>query len=201
MHTYGLQLIIGTDKRNPVFTVHKKEDTNEIYVFYGGALLEVISNKKDNPELKLMLARLYKANVKVKALIENFGYSYPTIRRWAEALKSGDAERLRDALSGQGAPKKLTKEIEVFARVRFLDIYAHNKRSYSSKIRQEIQEIFKKTISRETLRPLFKELKQWWPDKLTRTIPAQLRAAGTSEEVISSLHLESSTKKNPQPLL
>lgn len=85
MHNYGLQLIIGTDKRNPVFTVHKKEDTNEIYVFYGGALLEVVSNKKDNPELKLMLARLYKANVKIKALIENFGgYSYSTIRRWAE---------------------------------------------------------------------------------------------------------------------
>ena len=100
----GLQLIIGTDKRNPVFSIYKKEETNQVYVFYGEALLEVVHNTKDNPELKLLIARLYKAKVKVKTLIEYFGYSYPTIRRWSEALKSGDMERLYVALSGQGAP-------------------------------------------------------------------------------------------------
>ena len=32
----GLQLIIGVDKRNPVFSIYKNELTHEVYVFYGG---------------------------------------------------------------------------------------------------------------------------------------------------------------------
>ena len=128
--------------------------------FTGGELLEVVADKKDNPELKLMLARLYKAKVKVKSLIAHFGYSYPTIRRWAAALKSGDMDRLYVALSGQGAPKKVTREIDAYIRVRFKSIYEQNKYSYSAQIRKEIQEVFGKQVCAETLRPLFGELRQ-----------------------------------------
>jgi transposase len=160
----GLQAIIGTDKKNPVFTVCRREDPDtgkkEVYVYYGHLLLEVIEDRPDNPELKLMLARLYNARVKAKSLIEHFGYSYPTLKRWSEALKSGDAERLVDALSGQGAPKKVTVEIESFVSHSFDSIYRDNKYSYSAEMRKEIKEVFGVGISAETLRPLLKELKE-----------------------------------------
>lgn len=158
----GLQFIIGTDKRNPVFSIYRKKESKEIYVFYGASLMQVIKDLPDNPELKIMLAQMYNAKVNASHLIRHFGYSYPTLKRWGEALKSGSAEELVRALSGQGAPRKLTKEIEGFVRVRFAEIYRRNKYTYSSVIREEIEEIFKVSLSSETLRPLFTKLKADW---------------------------------------
>jgi len=155
----GLQLIIGTDKRNPVFSLYRKADPPEVYVFFGGALLEVLKDDRDNPELKMLLGRLYNAKVKVKSLEKEFGYSYPTIRRFGDALKSGNAERMIRAFSGQGAPRKITHEIETYIRRRFGDIYRGNKYSYSQSIRDELKEIFDLEVTAETIRPLVKELK------------------------------------------
>ena len=82
------------------------------------------------------------------------------MKRWGDALKSGDADRLVAALSGQGAPRKLTPEILSFIKVRFIQIYQENHYNYSIIIRKEIKEIFGKEISSESLRPLFKELRR-----------------------------------------
>lgn len=155
----SLQLIIGIDKRNPLFTIFRDTKKNEIHIYYGGLLYEVIEDKKDNPEYKIMLARLYNAGVCVKSLIESFGYSYPTIQRFGMALKSGDPEKLHQALSGQGAQKKLTPEIVSFVIHDFAHVYARNKYSYSSEIRKDIKKVYKISISSETLRPLLGDLK------------------------------------------
>lgn len=155
----SLQTIIGIDKRNPLFTIFRDTRKHEIHIYYGGLLYEVIEDKKDNPEFKLMLARLYNAGVCVKSLIENFGYSYPTIQRWGVALKSGDPEKLYQAMSGQGAQKKLTPEVISFVIHDFEHIYPMNKYSYSKEIRQDIKKVYKLSISAETLRPLLRDLK------------------------------------------
>lgn len=155
----ALQTIIGIDKRNPLFTIFRDSQKHEIHIYYGGLLHEVIKDKKDNPEIKLMLARLFNAGVNVKSLIANFGYSYPTIKRWGDALKSGDPEKLYQALSGQGAQKKLTPEIISFVIHDFEHIYPRNKYSYSKEIRQDIKKIYKISISAETLRSLLGDLK------------------------------------------
>ena len=112
------------------------------------------------PEYKLLIARLYNAGVKAKSITEKFGTARTTMKRWGDALKSGDADRLVAALSGQGAPRKLTPEILSFIKVRFLQIYQENHYNYSIIIRKEIKEIFGKEISSESLRPLFKELRR-----------------------------------------
>jgi transposase len=156
----SLQQLIGVDKRNPLFTIFRETTKNEIHIYYGGILYEVIADKKDNPEYKIMLARLYNSGVKVKSLIECFGYSYPTIKRWGEALKSGDPEKLYYALSGQGGRKKLTPEIISFAIHDFEEIYPTDKYTYSKKIRNNIKKIYKVEISSECLRPIFNELKE-----------------------------------------
>jgi len=155
-----LQSIIGTDRKNPYFTVLKDTKNRALYVYFGACLMEIISDKPDNPNLKHLIARLFNAGVKRKNLIKNFGYSYGAMKRWAEALKTGDAQIIVHALAGQGAPKKLTTEIRSFAAHRFKSEYAENKYSYSQIIRDEIAEIFQIDISSETLRPLFNELKE-----------------------------------------
>jgi len=161
-----LQLIIGVDKNNPNFTIYRDSQAKEIHVYIGLALLEIIPDKKDDPNLKFLLARLFNANVNRRRLTETFGYSYHTMQRWGEAIKSGDAERMVRALGGQGAPRKLTKEIEGYIAHRFKSIYAVNKRSYSQEIRDEIKKVFQVEIAPETLRVLFGTLKeQYYQEK------------------------------------
>ena len=158
--TVPLQRLIGVDKKNPYFSICRDaSNPGKIYVYFGAALMEVIAEDTSNPEFKLLIARLYNAGVKAKSITEKFGIARTTMKRWGDALKSGDTDRLMAALSGQGAPRKLTAEILSFIKVRFLQIYQENHYNYSIIIRKEIKEIFGKEISSESLRPIFKELR------------------------------------------
>ena len=161
----GLQYIIGVDKRNPYFSVYKDQEQKEIHIYYGASLLDVIKDNKDSAELKYMLARLYNAGVKVKSLIEYFGFSYPTYKRWGEALKSGDAEKIYYAFSGQGGNKKLTPDIVSFIIHDFSHVYPRNKSSYSKEIREDIKDVYGIDISAECIRPTLKKLKEKYYSK------------------------------------
>jgi transposase len=163
-----LQEIIGVDKKNPNFTLCRNEtDPGKLYVFFGAVLLEIVPDDKKEPEFKLMIARLYNSGIKAKELTKVFGIAYTTMKRWGDALKSGDPELLVNALSGQGPPKKLTPEIRGYINVRFPTIYRETHYDYSAKIRKEIKEVFNIDISSETLRPIFKELKEQLKEKGT----------------------------------
>lgn len=160
-----LQMVIGVDKRNPLFTIFRDPQRKEILIYYGGILYEVIADKKDDPQMKIMLARLYNGGVSVTKLVEKFGYSYPTIKRWGDALKSGDKEKLFYALEGRGGRKKLNPEIISFIIHDFEHIYPRNKYTYSKEIRKDIKQVFKVDISAESIRPLLGELKKAYKEK------------------------------------
>ena len=164
----NLQAIIGTDKKNPNFTVFRNKKERTIDVYFGTTLFSVVADSPDNPNLKLLIAQLFISGIKKKSLTEHFGYSYNAMKRWSDAMNSGDAETLVNALSGQGAPKKLTVEIKSFASHRFKSIYKTNKYTYSKEIRAEINEIFNIDLSRESLRPLFSELKKKYFSELKK---------------------------------
>jgi hypothetical protein len=156
-----LQKVIGVDKKNPYFTIC--QDTCipcNLHVFFGAALMEVVPADKENPEFKLLIARLYNSGIRVKSITDVFGTARTTMKRWGDALKSADAECLSRALSGPGAPRKLTAEIRSFIQVRFRKIYQETRYNYSALIREEIKEIFGEDISSESLRPIFNELKK-----------------------------------------
>jgi transposase len=165
-----LQSIIGTDSRNPHYSVLKDKNKNELYIYFGNALIEKVPDIKDSPQIKHLIGRLYNANVKAKGLTDHFGYSFQTIKRWGDAIKSGNMEDIYRAFEGQGAPKKLTKEIESFIIHEFDYIYPQNKYSYSKEIREDIKKVFKVEISSETLRPLFKRMKEEFKRKETELI-------------------------------
>lgn len=161
----GLQYLVGVNKRNPYFSVYRDNEQKEIHVYYGASLLDVLKDSKDNAALKYMLARLYNAGVKTKSLIEHFGYSYPTYKRWGEALKSGDAEKIYLAFSGQGGNKKLTPDIVSFIIHDFSHVYPRNKNSYSKEIREDIKDVYGIDISPECIRPTLKMLKERYHSK------------------------------------
>jgi len=105
-----------------------------------------------------VVARLYNAKVKVKSLCEAFGVDRKTMKAWGDALKSGDPDKLVRVF--QGRNRKLTTEIEAYVRMRFPSVYAQTRYEYSKRIRKEVRDVFGQGLSAETLRPLFKELKQ-----------------------------------------
>jgi len=157
--TLALEPLLGTDKRNPVFSVYRNRDENNLYLYYGLELLEIIPDQPNHPRLKLMVAQLFNARVKGITLTEVFGFDRKTIKSWADALLSGDPERLVRVLEGRSARRKLTTEVKAFVKFRFQAIYPDDKATYSKRIREEIAEVFSVSLSSEALRPLFNECK------------------------------------------
>jgi len=155
-----LQPILGTDKRNPIFSVYRQEgEVPSLHVYYGAELLEIVPEDRQHPAFKLLVGRLHNAGVKGLALQQNFGVDRKTIQRWGRALQSGDPQQLVQALAGRGGQRKLTSEIRGFVTLRFPEIYGHSRSGYSQRLRAEIQAVFGVTLSGECLRPFLKPLK------------------------------------------
>jgi hypothetical protein len=60
------QLILGTDKRNPLFTVYAREedeDEEQLHVYYGLELLEVVPAERNAASFKMLVGRLYNAGL------------------------------------------------------------------------------------------------------------------------------------------
>ena len=178
-----LQEILGTDKSNPIFTLSADPELpGKIFVFFGMALLEVVDDDPNSATCKLLLARLYNAGVKPQHLIKTFSISYTSLRRWGEALKSGDDEKLISVLAGRQHPRKLTPEILSFSKNRFSAIYSENHYSYSKVIRQEILDTFDVNICGESLRPHFA---QWIHEISISTAVINVSADSTSHQTES----------------
>ena len=155
-----LQQILGTNKKNRTFSVHKHSVTGNLHVYYGLELFEVVPDDREDTRFKIMVAHLRNAGAKLTELQQAFDVDPRVVNVWSDALKSGDAERLAKALAGQKGGRKLTPQIAHYIRVRFPVVYSDDRYTYSSKIRCEVEAIFDTNLCGETLRPLFKELKE-----------------------------------------
>ena len=118
--TFTGQLILGTDKRNPLFTVyaHEEGQGEQLHVYYGLELLEVVSADRNEPNFKMLVGRLYNAGVSLRVLQQTFQADGKTIQRWGRALRSHHAEELIRVLEGRRASRKLSAEIKAYVRVR-----------------------------------------------------------------------------------
>ena len=155
-----LQPILGTSPKNMVFSVHQNRQTQQYHVYYGLELFDVVPSDKEDTRFKLMVAHMHIIGFALTALQSAFAVDPRTIKKWSTALRSGSAQKLQKALIGLGSNRKLTEPIQQFVRMRFEEIYPQDRYRYSSKIREEIKQVFNEEISSETLRGLFKELKE-----------------------------------------
>jgi hypothetical protein len=160
--TYTGQLILGTDKRNPLFTVYtqEEEEQEQLHVYYGMELLEIVSADPQEPSFKMLVGRLYNAGVGLRVLEQTFQSAAKTIRRWGRALRSRNAEELVRVLEGHRAGRKLTPEIKAYVRARWPDLAREGLYAIGKRLRGEIKSVFKVELSQETLRPLLAELKR-----------------------------------------
>jgi transposase len=156
------QLILRTDKRNPLFTVYvdAEGDQERLHVHYGLELLEVVSADRNDPSFETLVGRLHNAGVSLRVLLQTFQSDAKTIQRWGRALRSRDAEELLRVLAGRRASSKFSPEIQAYVRARWSDLVREGRYGIGKRLRQEIQRIFGVKLSQETLRPLLGELKQ-----------------------------------------
>jgi len=153
------QLILGTDKRNPVFAVYEDDSGQRLLVFYGFEIIEIVNHDPEDPAYKLLLGRLYNSGVKLRALCESFAVDPKTVRRWGAVLLKGDAGELIRVLEGRSARRKRTLAVESFARLRWPELVAERRYGAVGRLRREIQSVFGVAISRSGLQSLIRELK------------------------------------------
>ena len=159
--TLAGQLLLGTDKRNPLFTVYHQDEGEraELHVYYGLELLEVVSAEHDEPDFKMLVGRLANAGVSRRVLQHTFEVDPKTIQRWGRALRCRNASELIRVFAGRRANRKLTPEIQAYVRMRWPDLAKDGRYGIGQRLRQEIQRVFNLTLSQETLRPLLAELR------------------------------------------
>lgn len=160
--TFAGQLILGTDKRNPLFTVYCQEEgeQEQLHVYYGLELLEVVSADRNDPNFKMLVGRLANAGVSLRVLRQTFQADPKTIQRWGRALRRHDVHELIRVLEGRRASRKLSPEIQAYVRVRWPDLGKEGLYGIGKRVRQEIHRVFGVKLSQETLRPLLAELKR-----------------------------------------
>src|SRR6266481_5493330 len=81
------QLILGTDKRNALFTVYEWEEDDgeeQLHVYYGLELLEVVSADRNAPSFRMLVGRLYNAGLSRRVLQETFKVDLKTNQRWQQ---------------------------------------------------------------------------------------------------------------------
>ena len=159
------QLILGADKRNPVFTVYADDSDERLHVFYGFEIIEIVPNNPEAPAFKLLLGRLYNSGVKLSALCESFEVDPKTIRGWGKAMRQGDAAELVRVLEGRSVGRKRTVAVENFARLRWPDLVAERSYGAVGRLLREIQSVFGVTLSRSSIADLTRELKAGGPPK------------------------------------
>ena len=153
------QLILGNDKRNPVFAVYEDDSGERLLVFYGFEIIEILNNDREDPACKLLIGRLYNCGVKLRVLCESFAVDPKTVRRWAKVMLAGDPVELIRVLEGRRARRKRTAAVDEFARLRWPELVAEGSYGAVGRLRQEIQSVFKVEISRSGLQSLIGELK------------------------------------------
>jgi hypothetical protein len=197
-----LQPVLGTDKRNPIFSVCRQPGPPpSLHVYYGTELLEVVPEDRGLPAFKLLVGRLFNARVKGKVLRRCFGVDRKTMQRWGQALQSGNAEQLLRALAGRGGHRKLTPEIQSFVRVRFPEIYQQSRAGYSQRLRAEIQRVFRVKLSGECLRPLLKSLRaELWHEVNQPTRQSEAENRETAGEGVLETSPSSPVPMLPVPL-
>ena len=184
----ALQLLLPTDKRNPSLSLYRDEVHQSIHVYYGCELLERVPEDRQHPQYKLLVANLYNAGLKVACLEEVFEFDRKTMRGWGQALQSGDAERLKQALEGREGRRKLTPAIAGFITFRFEEVYAQHRGRYNRQLREEVQQVFKVKLSGETVRPLLQSLllKRKSPPRESAPVGSEnARSGGLAEPVLA----------------
>ncbi|OQB89621.1 MAG: hypothetical protein BWX83_01078 [Candidatus Cloacimonetes bacterium ADurb.Bin117] len=128
----------------------------EVLVFLAHLLLERVKLSADSLQYKMLMGRLRNAGWRGKQLQKVFGHDPRTIKAWGDALLSDDPDVLAAAFGGRGHHGKLFPALVRYVQIRYGQL-SGERRDYSRTIGAEVVKLFDVTLSRETLRRLFRD--------------------------------------------
>ncbi len=151
--------LLGLCKSNPLFEILINEEIpNDLLVHFGTKHLETV--KAGTYEEKFLIGRLFNAGFNRKALQETFNIDFKTMQSYGAALSSGDINRVRNLIFGQGARPKLLKIHKTFIKNKYRKyIYIYGCHT-TSKIHEELEYSFDLEISSESVRLVINEAKE-----------------------------------------
>ncbi len=132
------------------------EHDDFILVTLGVAVLERIRCDREALQYKMFIGRLVNAGWRLTQLRELFGHDHRTMKRWAAALTSDNVESVVRAFNGRGAVGKVTAPIMRFVTERYRTLRGI-RHDYRQVIADEVRQYFGESLSRETLRKLFRK--------------------------------------------
>lgn len=133
--------------------LNSSESTYEVYI--GVALLERIGIDPKILQHKMLVGRLWNAGAKLCDLREFFGHDHRTIKKWGDALKSGDIDVMCQAFAGRSIRKKTTPELIRYVRQLYRSRGMLG-RNYREEIINRAREVFGVSISPSLTSELFK---------------------------------------------
>ena len=107
-------MILGADKRNPLLTVYHDGEHQQLLVYYGFEIIEIVPDDTQAGSYKLLLGRLYHSGVKLCSLCETFTLDPKTLRRSGRALQSSPKKRVRP-LQGRAAAHPQPAVLSLFS--------------------------------------------------------------------------------------
>ena len=152
------QLILPTDKRNPSLSLYLTKDGQSIQVFYGLECLEVVPNDPEHMAFRMMVGRLYNADIRTATLEEVFNLDRKTIRSWGLAILSRNPNLLARVMLGRAAKQKRTAAIDRFVVRRRQELLHERCLNYRDTLVREIEAYFDVKLSGETIRQIVNEL-------------------------------------------
>ncbi len=151
--------LLGLCKSNPLFEILiNKECPNDLLVYFGTRHLETV--KAGTYEEKFLIGRLFNAGFNRKVLQETFKIDFKTMQSYGDALSSGDINRVRNLIFGQGARPKLLEIHKIFIRKKYKKYISIFGCHTTSKIHKELEYFFELDISSEAVRLVINEEKE-----------------------------------------
>lgn len=141
-------VLCGGESIETDLSVFLNNEESSFDAYIGVALLERVPISPEALGHKMLVGRLFNAGVKLRRLHKAFGHDNRTVRKWGEALKSGDVDVMVDAFVGRGHRKKTTPELIRYARQLYRNRSSMGLgRNYREVIISMIEEVFFVTIS------------------------------------------------------
>lgn len=154
----NLQPVLTPCKRsNADLHIHIAENGEMLEIYWGTALLQRIPYDSSSMLFRIMAGVLVNLGFPFPQLEKAFPVCDKTLRKWGRALKAKTAARMLALLSGHTARRELSPEQEQYVQVRYSELKEDNS-AYREKILNELFRYWKKDVTGELLRPLFREV-------------------------------------------
>ena len=180
-------------------SIYTDNDKDELYVMLGLSILEKVKFSEERLEYKLLIGRLANAGYPLSYLSERFGHDTRTIKKWARGVTSSDIKEMSEIFLGRKKCKKLDPLLYDYIKWKYKKLKNIGERRYNKIIREEIKECFNISISRESLRKIFRETdKESEEKKLLNSCAKEIKIEGETRKYMPEMNEEVELSNNEE---